>query len=276
MAGQDFKGQVMSRLVGAPVTKWLLLINLAIFVLGFDWTNSGDVSMLTYYGCYVIPWAFEGGQVWRLLSFQFLHGDLGHLFFNMFGLYMFGGMCERILGSRRYVAYYLLCGMAGALFYTLLVLLGWLSSGVLVGASAGIFGILVAMAMRAPDMRVQLLFPPIPMQLRTFALAILGLGVFVVLSSGPNAGGEAGHLGGALMGYLFMRYPRTLDWTELKRGRKKSGKVRKAYEPKLRPRSSVNLDSSEVDRILDKVNKGGMQSLTEEERQTLLRVSRGE
>ena len=136
---------------------------------------------------------------------------------------MFGPMIESYLGRRRFLAFYLLCGASGAGMYMILWQLGILRGTVipgvgdispivpLVGASAGIFGVLVAAAMVAPNATIMLLFPPIPMSLKTFAWVLIGIAVFTVFTSGHNAGGEAAHLGGAAMGAALMSNPRVLN-----------------------------------------------------------------
>jgi membrane associated rhomboid family serine protease len=133
----------------------------------------------------------------------------------MIALYFFGPMVESHLGSRRYLAFYLLCGIMGAAAYVLLWLPGVLVSAPwipLVGASAGIFGVLIAGATIAPDTAVMLLFPPIPMSLRTLAWILIGIGVLTIVLGGPNAGGQAAHLGGAALGYLLIRRPNLLNF----------------------------------------------------------------
>lgn len=263
-----------SRFYGAPATKWLLIVNIAIFLLDIVGAGYDKLGNIAPYGAYIINLAFDHLQLWRLLTFQFLHGDQFHLFFNMFALYMFGRIVEQVMGSRRFITYYLLCGVAGALFYTLLVLLGWLDSGILVGASAGIFGILVALVVIAPDMRVMLLFPPIPMKMKTMGMLMLGIAVVFVIFDLDNAGGEAGHLGGMILGFILMKNPSWLNWADSIGSQQQV--VRRPsmqYQAKIRPRTHVNFESSEVDRILDKVSKEGIHSLTDEERETLKRVS---
>jgi membrane associated rhomboid family serine protease len=156
--------------------------------------------------------AIWGGQVWRFLTFQFLHANLQHLLFNMLGLYFFGQMMETYLGRERFLGFYLTCGVAGAVLYLALWGLGILVGSAwvpLVGASAGIFGILAAAARVAPNATVMLIFPPMPVQLRTWAMILLGLAAATILFAGPNAGGEAAHLGGALLGYFGVEYART-------------------------------------------------------------------
>lgn len=283
-----------------PVVKALLILNVLIFVADFL-TRPGPIN--PYFGkvntllCFTVESALMEGRVWELLTFQFLHATFGHIIFNSFGLYFFGPWIERWWGSGRFTAFYLLCGVAGALFYTLLTVTGILPergpwSGVetpLVGASAGIYGLIIGVAVTQPKAVIHLLLPPVSLTMRTAALVFIGIAVAVIigdiLTGGvifQNSGGEAGHLGGAILGFVLMKFPRLLG----KGGR--SGKIirppefrRKAAAgakgsasrkeaPKLRPRSEVDLKSaSEVDRVLDKIAKDGLQSLTEDERKIL-------
>ncbi len=262
-----------------PVVRWLLIANVAIFIL--------DVFVFdlrwSIYGAFRVQTAIFHGWIWQFVTFQFLHGSFFHLLANSIGLYFFGPWMERWWGSRRFVAFYLLCGLAGAAFYTLLYFTGIFPEGTvaltpLVGASAGIYGILIGVAVIAPHTRVALLFPPIEMSMRTFAIAILVIAVgAILLQMGGNEGGEAGHLGGAILGYLLIKSPRLLGWASGEKGeveiiRPKA--FRRRSESKLRPRSQIDLSTqSEVDRILDKISREGFQSLTEAERDTLRKAS---
>ncbi|NNC89346.1 MAG: rhomboid family intramembrane serine protease [Akkermansiaceae bacterium] len=201
-----------SRLAGAPVVKWLMIINIAIHVgaVAIWGQNPNRLSPPEMIGAFTITDGLYGWQLWRLLSFQFLHAGYLHLIFNMYALYMFGPILERWWQSRAFLGFYLLTGAAGALCFVVLWAVPGLLEGIspstpLVGASAGIFGILIGVAVIAPEGRVMLLFPPIPMKMRTFAMVIMGFGLYMILVNGHNAGGEAGHLGGALAGLLFMK-----------------------------------------------------------------------
>lgn len=283
------------RLTGAPVTKWLLISNIAIFLIDLMLRPEAprgapawyyEPSVLGRIGEFSIDTAIQGGQIWRFLTFQFLHADLMHVLFNMWGIFMFGPLLEQWFRSKPFAVFYLLTGVAGAVFYSLLVAMpGFLPDGMvgtrLVGASAGVFGILVGVAVIAPAGQVRLLFPPIAMKMRTFALVFLGIEVFIVLTNGGNAGGSAGHLGGALAGFLMLRIGSVRTWlTGLGSGAKRvprtGARKRPAYESKLRPSSAVvEEDSSEVDRILDKINRDGLQSLTDKEREVLKRSAGG-
>ncbi len=258
-----------------PVVKRLLLINIGVYFID---VFSGH--RLREFGAFEVDSALAGFRVWEFVTFQFLHGSLGHLVFNMFGLFFFGPFMERWWGARKFVMFYLLCGCAGALCFTLLSWTGIIQAGMdsaLVGASAGIYGILIGVGFVAPAMRVALLFPPIELSMRQLAIALLVMAAAMVAGGFFfaenrlfwNAGGEAGHFGGALVGYLLVRLPHLLGGggpTAPRRGG--------SHESKIRPRSSAFHDAGgEVDRILEKISREGFQSLTDEERATLLDAS---
>lgn len=209
------------RLPAWSVTTWLIVINVAVYVLnamiegpGRLGPLVGRIGVLYEWGHFSAETAIQGLQLWRFITFQFLHADLGHLFFNMLSLYFFGGMIESFLGKGRFIAFYLLCGMAGAGLYLILwklrVLIGY-SWTPMVGASAGIFGILIGAARIAPHARVMLMFPPIPMSLRTLAWVLIGIALVTIATRGNNAGGEAAHVGGAALGYLLIENPWLLN-----------------------------------------------------------------
>lgn len=258
-----------------PVVKWLLILNLGIFFLDIVMKGRMDLlGPLSQLGAYTIQSAIFEGQIWQFLTFQFLHADFGHVLFNCFGLFFFGPWMERWWGSGKFLIFYLLCGAAGAGFYTLLAMSGLLpGNGGLVGASAGIYGILIGVAVIAPHMRVQLLLPPIELSMRQLALAILAIAAGTILFKFRNAGGEAGHLGGAILGFLLVRHPNLL-------GRDRGVAVFRPKRsinhpaPKLRPRTKFdrNQDSA-VDLILDKISRDGFQSLTQAEKDLLQKAS---
>jgi membrane associated rhomboid family serine protease len=208
---------------GQALTTGIILLNVGAFLLdrflfdaGYGY-QLGPLLMgpLTALGHFSASTTIAGLQLWRLVSFQFLHANMGHLIFNMLGLFFFGSAIESHLGWRRFLTFYLLCGMMGAAAYLMLWLLGFLVSATwvpLVGASAGIFGVLAASTIIAPDAKVVLVFPPISVRLRTLAWVLIGIGLVTILRGGPNAGGEAAHLGGAVAGYFLIRRPQLLNF----------------------------------------------------------------
>ena len=207
------------------VTMWLIVINFAValidsilvrwvgryYVVQLPW-GSIPFAPLNFWGHFSVAYAIWAGQVWRFITFQFLHAGLGHLLVNMLMLYFFGPLVEAYLGRRRFLAFYLICGIAGPVGYMVL----WAASATgmtnliqtayvpLVGASAGLFGILIAAAHIAPDATV-LIYGIFPMKLRAMAWVMLLIAVYTVFTSGHNAGGEAAHLGGAVVGWLLIR-----------------------------------------------------------------------
>jgi membrane associated rhomboid family serine protease len=219
------------------VTTWLIVINVAVFILDqlivrpvlYDgqpvYNRFGQplrYHLLYQWGYFSVNLAIGHMQLWRLLTFQFLHANSTHILFNMIALFFFGPMVERYLGARRYLIFYLLCGISGAVTYVLLwlahILIG--NPGVpMVGASAGIFGVLIAASQMAPNATV-LIYGVIPARLRVVAIVMLAVAAYTVIFQGDNAGGEAAHLGGAALGYLLIRFPRVLDLLQLRRKRK--------------------------------------------------------
>ena len=172
--------------------------------------GQGPIAQAGYFS---IEKAVYRGQVWRLLTFQFLHATPMHLAMNMIGLFLFGQIVEGQFGARRYLAFYLLCGVAGALTYVVLWACGILiqdSAVPMVGASAGVFGVMMAAAEIAPEMEIWMWFGTVPV--RVLAWFSMAVALLVVLRTGPNAGGEAAHLGGGILGFVLIRNQHWLNF----------------------------------------------------------------
>jgi len=211
------------------VTTWLIVLNVVVFFADgishranpppeydpemietpaqIDQWMTASMSPVERWGYLSIDKAIRHGQVWRFLTFQFLHASPWHLVINMLGVYFFGPIVEAHFGSRRYLAFYLLCGLAGAVSFVVLALTNVLHTDAatpLVGASAGIFGLLVAAAVIAPD--VQLFYYIMPVTIRMAAIFGMLMAAYSVLAYNQfNAGGEAAHLGGGILGFLLMK-----------------------------------------------------------------------
>ncbi len=144
-------------------------------------------------------------HVWQLLSYGFLHGNLNHIFFNMFGLWMFGRDIERMMGARRFLIYYLTC-VIGAGIVQLIV--AGTQGGIYptIGASGGVFGILLAFAMAFPNRVIMLLFPPIPMKAKYFVLMYGLLELYLGLSGRAPGVANFAHLGGMFFGFVLIQY----------------------------------------------------------------------
>ena len=148
---------------------------------------------------------------WQLLTYGFLHGNLYHIFFNMLGLWMFGREIELLMGTRRFLVYYLVC-VVGAGVVQLVV--AAIQGGVYptVGASGGLFGILLAFALAFPNRTIMLIFPPIPMKAKYFVLFFGLLSLYLGFSGSAPGIAHFAHLGGMLFGFLLLRY-----WTQPRR-----------------------------------------------------------
>jgi len=194
------------------VTAWLISINIAILFLDVICNYA-----LTKWGEFSITKAVLGLQFWRWITVQFLHAGPMHLFFNMMYLYVFGWMIEEYLGRRKYLAFYLICGMAGPLGYMLIYFLHLLpnfftADAPMVGASAGIMGLLIAAARLFPDREILFFF--MPMRIIWLAWIYIGWAAYTIMAAGGNGGGQAAHLAGAAMGFWLIKHPNLLNFVE--------------------------------------------------------------
>jgi membrane associated rhomboid family serine protease len=187
-----------------PATTALVVANVAMFLL-----QSVAPGLLFPLALWPLGGAPAGAGVgfapWQLITYGFLHGGLLHLAFNMFALYMFGGAIERVFGARRYLTYYLVCVVSAAI--TQLVFAS-VTSGFYptVGASGGVFGLLLAYAMYFPNNRIMLLFPPIPMRARTFVVVYAVLELLLGVTGTQGGVAHFAHLGGMIGGFVMLRY----------------------------------------------------------------------
>ncbi len=182
-----------------PITQALILINVAIFCL--------DYFVGPWFTQLFALWPLGGGFLpWQPVSYAFLHGSIGHLFFNMLGLWMFGSELEQVWGRKRFIQFYAAGVLTAAAAQLLLsVLVG--SPNPTVGASGGLFALLLGFGMLFPNRVIMPLFPPIPMKARTFVMVFGGIELVFGLMN-PGGGGVAhfAHLGGLLGGWLMLRY----------------------------------------------------------------------
>ncbi len=238
----------------------------------------------------ITPQGVSGFEFWRFFGFQFLHIGMLHLVLNMVGLWVFGPLVEERLGARRYLAFYLFCGMMGAFLYLLLNAAGLGAQSLLgehasvpgllftdpwtplIGASAGVFGVIAAGAVFRPNETIVVLFV-LPMRLATFAILVIGFSVYNMLTASSNAGGETAHLGGALAGWWLAKRTHLInDFFSIfgRPPRRSAATALASRQPS--PRSDA-VSHAEVDRILDKVHAGGLQSLSATEKETLRRAT---
>ena len=266
-----------ARMGGLPFSMSTLLIAINVIIELFRYVAPGVWLAMAEYGHFSTAKAIFGIEFWRFLTFQFLHANLIHLAFNMLGIWFLGRLVEDQLGPKKYLAFYLVCGIFGAVMYLLLNLLGNVMglripgllmndpATPLIGASAGVFGVVMACAYIAPNATVQLLFPPIPMKMKTFAYGFVALALVMLLLGTNNAGGEAAHLGGAIAGFFFIRNTHLLiDFFDV------LGDSRKPKMPRpSKSQGGGGIGQQEVDRVLDKVQASGLGSLSAREREIL-------
>ncbi|HEX2139193.1 MAG TPA: rhomboid family intramembrane serine protease [Woeseiaceae bacterium] len=179
----------------------LLVSNGLLFAAQQLWPN----VMAYYFALWPLGSPMPQFSPWQLLTYGFLHGDLWHIFFNMFALWMFGRDLERIMGARRFLTYFLTC-VIGAGIIQLIV--AAMQGGIYptIGASGGVFGLLLAYGMAFPNNTVMLLFPPIPMKAKYFVLIFGLLELFLGVSGATPGIANFAHLGGMLFGFLLLQY----------------------------------------------------------------------
>lgn len=195
-----------------PATLYVLVINVCVFLAMAIVPPVSDV--LARWGAAVPP-LIARGQVWRLITYQFLHADAMHLLFNMLTLYFFGPLVEQTMGTRRFSAYYLACGAGAGLLHTLVKVLASRSGlEIMVGASGSLYGVLFAAAYFFPNQTVYLNFL-FPMKMKHMVWIFGGLAFLG--SMGGSGGGisHITHLGGLLVGILLLMGP---GWWERLRG----------------------------------------------------------
>lgn len=209
------------------ITKNLMIINGIMLLATYAFPGIYQFVSLFYF-------SNELFKPWQLVTHMFTHADFIHLFFNMFSLYMFGGVIERALGPKKFLTYYLITGFGGAFLHLLVKVIQvylicgqiWITPELInspmlsyedqsllydiyrtpmVGASGAVFGILTAFGVMYPYVTLQLIFPPIPVKARTFILVIIGLELLNGFTSQGNIAHFA-HLGGALFGYLLLKF----------------------------------------------------------------------
>lgn len=203
------------------ITRYLLIANFIIFFLagivertfGIDLNTIGG---LHYYSAHSFHW-------WQPLTYMFLHADMSHILFNMLAVWMFGATLENAWGSRRYLIYYLVCGLGAAIIQECVwsmmpfhpLQLEFLNT---IGASGAVFGILFAFGWLFPDTPMFILFIPIPIRARTiviiYAIMELFAGMGNMMGTHMDNVAHFAHLGGMLFGWLLLLYWRHNNWRE--------------------------------------------------------------
>lgn len=302
-----------------PVIKFLLISNIAIFLFTeiiFPGLSLGNESLADLVMKYFALNPIEPINVrmtsgsaeqfvfypWQIITYMFLHGGFGHIFFNMFALWMFGMELENLWGSKKFLIYYTICGI-GAAAANLFISPLFGPAGPTIGASGAIYGVLVAFGFIFPNRNIYIYFL-IPIKAKYLVILYMALEVIYLTTSSQTGVAHAAHLGGAVVGFLYLIFSQRgtfniLDKYKREREREHQFKYTppprntggyyqpqngnnevyttyeevKNDEKKRREEEQAKLQAR-IDEILDKLAQGGYNNLTEEEKRFLFEESK--
>src|SRR5689334_5633556 len=283
-----------------PAVQAVMAINIVVMFVQITVVNYADMASWLGFDTASLP-----GRWWSASTYMFVHAGVWHLVANLYALYLFGPRLEHNWGYRRFTWFYLLCGLGGAAFDML-----FLRTGGLVGASAGVFGVMTAYAMQWPDEEVYLMFV-LPMRVRTLVVALLVFNMVLgLLGTGVSATDTSNlayfaHVGGIIAAYLYVRMATSSSMDNV---RQKVANIPDADEPpRAIPRNMPRRERGdevddivakskaiaakrvtaitpvarrrepkpdELNRVLDKISEHGIDSLTNDERKVLEEMSR--
>jgi membrane associated rhomboid family serine protease len=279
------KGSSVTRLIYINASVFLLIS--IVSIIGYLLNNQDISSKALDLLSVPASWQSLAGRPWTLFTYMFTHKDIWHILFNMLWLYWFGIIFLEYLDQRKLVSVYILGGLCGAMVYILgfnifPAFKGVVDQSVAIGASASVMAIVVAIAAYVPDYTVQLFL------LGKIKIKYLALAIFVltsVMDFSVNSGGKLAHIGGALFGYLYM--------LNLKKGHdigRGINRIIDFFATLLRPRKKLKVTykkpvtdydynkikkahQEQINHILDKISKGGYDSLSRDEKDTLFKES---
>ena len=283
-----------------PVIKGLILANVIVWFL-FDFLlrpfTLGGIPIFEVLAGYLALWPIGPNfYAWQILTYMFMHAGFLHIFFNMLALWMFGMELENVWGSRKFLTYYLMCGIGGGLSN---LLVGYLvgQGAPTVGASGAVFGVLLAFGMLFPDRLIYIYFF-LPIRAKYMVILWIGLELIYGVTGTTDGVAHFAHLGGAFVGFIYMAVDLNLiplrRWVEGLKSREsrttlESPRVRRADPPIRDARfydiqtghpmhrnqnGSQEVTQEVVDAILDKISTGGYQSLSDEEKRILNEASK--
>ena len=280
------------------VVQVLLAINIAVAFL--EATIVQPTELETLFGFRAAPIA---DSWWTAFSYMFLHAGLWHLAMNMYTLWIFGPRLEHLWGARSFALFYLWCGLGGAVFHALFA-----GGGMMVGASAAIFGVMLAYAMHWPKDEIYLL-GVVPMRVSTLVALLAITNLFLGYTSGSGGVAYFAHLGGFAFGFLYLKKPQHVSIEQLRQRVSPAPDVGDDMTPRASPRPTQrsrnrdevdeivaqskaavaksparvepakrqaprNSKAEELDRVLDKISRHGLTSLTPGERRLLDEASK--
>ncbi len=278
------------------ITKNLLVINILAYLATVVLETKG-INLNAWGGLhFFLDYNFH---FYQFVTYLFLHGSFMHLFFNMFALWMFGCVIERVWGPKKFLIYYLVCGIGAGLCQEVVqLMLG--SYSLTIGASGSIYAILLAFGMTFPEERIFIFPLPIPIKAKWFVALYAGIELYSAVNSSADGVAHMAHLGGMLFGLILILYwqrhpDRDFDlgsgqqfFQNMKNhfDRRKDNSDMHIHHNNTqeRPRQDAHESDweynahkaqrqAEVDAILDKIRKSGYDSLTKEEKNRLFEAS---
>jgi membrane associated rhomboid family serine protease len=292
-----------------PAVKVILIINIVLYVLAYWFTPmvplDGHTDWFLNFNA-LHPIGGSGFAIYQYLTYMFMHGGWWHLFFNMWSLMIFGNAVEQQVGTKRFVWYYLLCGIGAALVNQFMTWVGIINPAQLVGASGAIYGVMAAAAFFFPNAKLYIIPIPFPIKLKYLVGFYTLVEMYLGITSTDGVAHFA-HLGGILAGAIILfiwkmqerqhgqsggyrnfsstqgsHYDKDESWwSKMKRdmGGKRTPKmrvtnVRETNYADHQYNEQKRQDNEEIDRILDKIRKNGYQNLSENEKMTLFNASK--
>ncbi len=276
------------------VTKNLLIVNFLAFLATWILQQRG-IDLADFGGLHFF--LASNFHLYQFVTYMFLHANPTHIFFNMFALWMFGVVVENVWGPKKFLFYYISCGIGAGLMQELVQLLGFsYISTVTIGASGAVYAILLAFGMIFPNERIFIFPLPIPIKAKWFVCGYAAIELFSAISSSGDGVAHMAHLGGMLFGFLMIRYWNSHPDSRYNRssGQEFFESMKRNFERRrggtnphmhAEQRNETPVDDmeynarkkqnqDEIDAILDKIRKSGYDSLTKEEKKKLFEASR--
>lgn len=280
-----------------PITKNLLIINLLVFLATLAMRGYG-IDLSHYFGLHFA--LAEDFRLFQLISYMFLHANFEHIFFNMFALWMFGRVMEQVMGSRRFLIYYLLCGIGAGVaqeiaqtihyqtmdlgMYASEAVSSYLNAWTTVGASGAVYGVLLSFGYMFPDQKMFIIPIPFPIKAKYFVAGYAALEMLSIVARSNDGVAHMAHLGGMLFGWLLLRYWQKGNgssilnklgtfWQHRQKGSYNRNERTGRFTEEIDINARRQERQAEVDRILKKVKQYGYGSLSEEEKRKLFDAS---
>ncbi|MBR4921435.1 MAG: rhomboid family intramembrane serine protease [Prevotella sp.] len=294
------------------MTKNLLIVNFLAFVATWVFEMRG-INLTSLLGLHFF--LAKDFHIYQFISYMFLHGSFSHIFFNMFALWMFGTVIERVWGPKKFLFYYISCGIGAGLIQevaqygtyvaegletyeyvrigtTQMATADYLNLWTTIGASGAVYAILLAFGMIFPNERLFIIPFPFPIKAKWLVIGYIALEAFSLFSPTPDGVAHMAHLGGMLFGFIMIRYWKKHPGSSARFGRSKGQEffdnMKRRFDERKQtsyrqqpeqhqetPPKPKRENQEEIDAILDKIRKSGYDSLTKEEKKKLFDQSKG-